>query len=456
MALRAVFREVRRAAQRLDGRPIGARNSALSPDQMSKAVNLKAWLLPEPLSPEAVAYAASSSQDQWERLVHFGARHALQAQLGPDELLSHGLALLKELNTFEHEILSSEAFRQRVQAEVTRPPERAASSAGTVLHAGSHAALASVVDGSAPPEYVESQIEEALTLLSKRALVLASESAASRAAIHPSRLSGVLAGVNRALFDELGLRALPPTATPGNTSEEVLAYTHSALVHRALESGRGSPLAIGLILSEVIARCAPQLPTPRLLALPRTARPLGGVEPTSAHLGSLHAALIDVSRAAAESGDRAARPVDPSAPWYEQRILVACVSDAGAPSHRAANDAAGGVAGGGLQLLDPSAAGARTRLQCSDELIDQLWRSDARWTAWASAVEGDRASHRISGGSSPWEVPASALLDRRGVMALLLRQLLDLYHSAGTPHAIRMHNRCAELLASLESPEGKA
>ena len=83
MALRAVFREIRRAAVRLDGRAAGTLETT---DRLRQSLNLKAWLLPEPFSPEAIAYARGGSDAPWQRLVHYGTRRALRAQLEQDEL----------------------------------------------------------------------------------------------------------------------------------------------------------------------------------------------------------------------------------------------------------------------------------------------------------------------------------------------------------------------------------
>ena len=109
MALRAVFREIRRAAVRLDGRAaaVGTLETA---DRLRQSLNLKAWLLPEPFSPEAIAYARGGSDAPWQRLVHYGTRRALRAQLEQDELLDDGLTLLRELNSLEHEMASSADF----------------------------------------------------------------------------------------------------------------------------------------------------------------------------------------------------------------------------------------------------------------------------------------------------------------------------------------------------------
>ena len=78
MALRAVFREIRRAAVRLDGRA-AAVGTLETTDRLRQSLNLKAWLLPEPFSPEAIAYARGGSDAPWQRLVHYGTRRALRA-----------------------------------------------------------------------------------------------------------------------------------------------------------------------------------------------------------------------------------------------------------------------------------------------------------------------------------------------------------------------------------------
>lgn len=79
-ALRATFREIRRAAGRLDRHgAVTAINapadewSALSMEHVRRSLNLKAWLLPQPFSPEAEAFRASAAPHTWNRLVHFGA-----------------------------------------------------------------------------------------------------------------------------------------------------------------------------------------------------------------------------------------------------------------------------------------------------------------------------------------------------------------------------------------------
>ena len=64
-----------------------------------------------------------------------------------------------------------------------------------------------------------------------------------------------------------------------------------------------------------------------------------------------------------------------------------------------------------------------------------------------------RAQRTRSHAPSPWEVPAAALLDDRGVMEVLLRQLTELYDAAGTPDALRMSHRCAALLTALRNGE---
>ena len=71
--------------------------------------------------------------------------------------------------------------------------------------------------------------------------------------------------------------------------------------------------------------------------------------------------------------------------------------------------------------------------------------ADSFGTATQRAFD-DATSADDAGG---WEVPASALLDRRGVMELQLRQLAELYHAAGTPESLRLHHRCAALLDEL-------
>ena len=454
MALRAVFREIRRAAVRLDGRA-AAVGTLETTDRLRQSLNLKAWLLPEPFSPEAIAYARGGSDAPWQRLVHYGTRRALRAQLEQDELLDDGLTLLRELNSLEHEMASSADFRRRVEVD---GPQRNTS----VLHAGSHAALAGVLDG-ATPDVVERQIEATLERVSSRALSIAAanadddvDSAAANAdddAVDRFTTSQLLSAVNTALFwpSEMGLHALPPN-TPLQDVNELLEQTRSALVHTAFEAKRGSPLALGLILSEVLYRCGgPQMPQPRLIALPRSSRPLamftsnGGLEGNSEQ----HATLVEALRsegievvygeaAAADAKDYDGAAAARASSSWQHRILVACVDDAtGAPI-----------------LLDPSANGARTRLECSPQLISRLRDSDPIWAA--NLQEHDETSGVIIeiGGEpqpAPWEVPASALLERSEVIGLLLKQLVDLFHAAGTPHAIKMHHRCAALLADLEA-----
>ena len=443
MALRAVFREIRRAAVRLDGRA-AAVGTLETTDRLRQSLNLKAWLLPEPFSPEAIAYARGGSDAPWQRLVHYGTRRALRAQLEQDELLDDGLTLLRELNSLEHEMASSADFRRRVEVD---GPQRNTS----VLHAGSHAALAGVLDG-ATPDVVERQIEATLERVSSRALSIAAANADDDG-VDRFTTSQLLSAVNTALFwpSEMGLHALPPN-TPLQDVNELLEQTRSALVHTAFEAKRGSPLALGLILSEVLYRCGgPQMPQPRLIALPRSSRPLamftsnGGLEGNSEQ----HATLVEALRsegievvygeaAAADAKDYDGAAAARASSSWQHRILVACVDDAtGAPI-----------------LLDPSANGARTRLECSPQLVSRLRDSDPIWAA--NLQEHDETSGVIIeiGGEAqpaPWEVPASALLERSEVIGLLLKQLVDLFHAAGTPHAIKMHHRCAALLADLEA-----
>ena len=131
--------------------------------------------------------------------------------------------------------------------------------------------------------------------------------------------------------------------------------------------------------------------------------------------------------------------------WWDRRFLVAWAD----------------TTRGSAVLLDPSAAGVRTQLACSPELLDELRRTDGAWEAWLGSADRERlrrstisrAQRTRSHAPSPWEVPAAALLDDRGVMEVLLRQLTELYDAAGTPDALRMSHRCAALLTALRNGE---
>ena len=296
-----------------------------------------------------------------------------------------------------------------------------------LLDVGTHAALAAVLDG-AVPENAERQIGDILERLSDRAFELSEADANDRVGE-----DAILAGVRRALFTEQGLHAAPPHESLGigasqgepATVEAALAHARSSLVHHALEAGRGTPLCLGLILSEVLRRVAPARPAPRLLALPRASAPLatfsergGLVRDTS----ELHDTVQDALRS---------QPTATSPAPHEHRILVAW---------------AGAAHSARPVLLDPTARGAATRLACSDALLTELSRGETGWNESGAAP-------RTPEHTSPWEVPASALLNQRGVMELLLKQLVGLYHAAGTPHAIRMHHRCAALLEQLEQAQ---
>ena len=255
--------------------------------------------------------------------------------------------------------------------------------------------------------------------------------------------------------------------------------THTATLHGTLESRYGSPLALGLLLAETLARCEPDQPRPRLLALRRSAQPLAhftaseGVETMS----DVHASVLEAMRgglgnsrdspnntqpnthtadhnashrtpdtpnghASASGGHAAGHAPSPSGHEgsWEQRVLVVYWD---AESSTAC-------------LLDPSAGGARTRLECSQELLQRLAVTDPRWlgsgeegtrSGTATLTDGDDGS---DGDFSGWSVPASSLLDSRGSMALMLGQLAELYHLAGTPSAIQLHHRCAALLEQLK------
>ena len=411
MALRAVFREVRKAAARLDGKAVMLAN--LDADGLRRSMSLRAFILPEPFSPEAVAHAASPESAQWRSLMHYGAKRALRAQLDSEELLCDALTVLKELNQLDHELTSAATFKGTRELPLSQSGH-----ASYVLHAASHAALAGVLDGSAPAE-VEQRIEETIERLRQRALTLADQQGGD----NPMRK--LLSGVNSALFDEMRLRDLPPYAiVPAGQGEdeEVLEFTRASQVHRALDTCTGSSLALGLIYAEVLARCTPpSWPKPQFLALPRRHRPIatfntrdGVISPVGAGAG----------RGGGGGGSRGA---------HEARVLVAVVD----PSSKAAPT-----------LLDPSAMGARTQLGCSEALIAAMRRSDAGWEAWAAMREADAAAELRQ---DCWaEVPETALLDQHGVMELTLRQLVDRFHAAGTPHSLRMHHRCAALLADLE------
>lgn len=462
MALRAVYREVRRAAKRLDASPLAAQahgTHSFDADALRSMMNIKAFLLPEPYSPEAMAYASSSTNGTpWSALVHFGARRALRARFGPDELLSDSLSLLKELGAFEHSIASSAAFRKHAQPADPAAVE-AASSDRSILHLRTHAALAAILDG-AEADHVEARLEDSLQQLSARAESLANANRDGSTIKHG--VSPMVQAVNHVLFVELGLHSMSSVggvvpldpATP--TLPDDAQHTRFALIHRAFDAPhRGSPLALGLILSEVLGRCIPSLPPPKLIALPLATQPLAtwrAAEGLTTLQGDVH--YKSVLEAALGSrppkpelteGELTATQGAADAPRTRggaHRILVACV------------DAPAGSARASVTLLDPSASGARTRLECSDELVARIRRSDPQWDAWAAQNGAGAAPevdpYRQYSPTAPWEVPASALLDRPGVVKLLLRQLADLYHAAGTPHALRMHHRCAQLLTDME------
>ena len=468
MALRAVYREVRRAAKRLDASPLTTQ--ANSPDSFDancfrSVLNIKAFLLPEPYSPEAMAYATScqlADGSPWSTLVHFGARRAMRARLDPDDLLGDGLSLLKELGELEHSLTSSAAFRKHAQPVETVAANGASDS--SLLHLSSHAALAAILDG-AQAEQVEARIGEALEQLSSRALSLARSNDGTSG--RRQGVSPMVRAVNHALFVELGLHSLSPAGgmSPLDTSVppglgDVLEHTRAALIHRAFEAPHcGSPLALGLILGEVLGRCMPSLPPPKIIALPLATQPLAtwraaeGLTPPKEddpYRSVLEAALRSRPSApnlAAEDGEAATQ--NPRISGGHHRILVACVD---APP--------GSSASASVTLLDASASGARTQLECSDDLIAEIRQSDPRWDEWAaqngygpSPEDGRSVEHSPTPSAPPWEVPASALLDRPGVIKLLLRQLADLYHAAGTPHALRMHHRCAQLLADMDEQQ---
>ena len=466
MALRAVYREVRRVAKRLDASPLATQATgthSFDADTLRSMLNIKAFLLPEPYSPEAMAYANSCADGtSWSNLVHFGARRALRARFGSDDLLSDSLSLLKELGDFEHSMASSAAFRKHAQSAVPAAAE-SLSLDRSVLHLSTHAALAAILDG-AEADQVEARLEDSLEQLSARAQSLASANPDGSAVKHG--VSPMVHAVNHALFVELGLHSMSPVAgmlpldpaTPP-LLDDALEHTRSALIHRAFEAPhRGSPLALGLILSEVLGRCRPSHPPPKLIALPLATQPLATWRAaeglTTPEEDDHYQSVLEAALRSRPSAPELPEPTEgevntihgandaPRIRGGAHRILVACV-DAPADSARAS-----------VTLLDASASGARTRLECSDELLARIRRSDPRWDAWAAqngvGAAPEACSYREHAPTAPWEVPASALLDRPGVIKLLLRQLADLYHAAGTPHALRMHHRCAQLLADME------
>ena len=444
MALRAVGRELRRSALRLD-RAVAA--SRPDEDLLRRSLHLKAYLLPEPFSPEAAAYFSEQGSqrpgqpDNWERLLHWGTRRALRAKFDRSELLNDALSVLGALGALEHDLVSAANFVESTKRAV-EPTNGASALDGEFV--GSHAALAAVVDGVERAR-VERELESKLAEAAAKAMRAAEEAGSiSRPA---SSLPDYLpTAVSDVLFGEFGLRALPPGVAPGRTVEECLAHTRAAMVHRAFETQQGSGLALGLIMTDVLARCAPpQLPPPRLLAVPRSSRPLAtytradGVRPTSEVHGTVHAALAAARDLAKEEADAS------EGSWWDRRFLVAWAD----------------TTRGSAVLLDPSAAGVRTQLACSPELLDELRRTDGAWEAWLGSADRERlrrstisrAQRTRSHAPSPWEVPAAALLDDRGVMEVLLRQLTELYDAAGTPDALRMSHRCAALLTALRNGE---
>ena len=257
-----------------------------------------------------------------------------------------------------------------------------------------------------------------------------------------------------ALFSEWGLAPLDSRTAEGiaearevSSTEELLSATSASLVHSALATRTGSPLALAFVLSEVLARTLPaHAPPPRILALPRVAPPIAtwtshggeGLQLTSDTHASVNEALRLTAAAAIPAGgpltpeEDHGRPVS-SLASLEKRILVAvCTGD---------DDQ--------VLLVDPSASGRPTRLTPSDELRTALLHSHPH-EAEAPPLRAEYdAPSPTSAAAGPFEVPASALLDARGAMELQLMQLVDLYHAAGTPQASRMHHRCADLLAEM-------
>ena len=115
MALRAVSREVRRAAKRLDASPLAAQahgTHSFDADALRSMMNIKAFLLPElPYSPEAMAYASNAQMAPLGAL-SFTLEHDVPYahDLVLTSFLSDSLSLLKELGAFEHSICLLAAF----------------------------------------------------------------------------------------------------------------------------------------------------------------------------------------------------------------------------------------------------------------------------------------------------------------------------------------------------------
>ena len=170
-ALRCVYREVRHAAIRLDQQTTALNAHAddwdsLHPEHLRRALNIKAWLLPEPFSPEARAFAVSSRERKWQQLAFHGARRASRA-LDADALLQDGLTLIAELNSLEHEVATTQHFSgQAGLVSATKKNAQDAAPRGDgaarILHVRAHATLAMALDGAFSSDHVERELEATL------------------------------------------------------------------------------------------------------------------------------------------------------------------------------------------------------------------------------------------------------------------------------------------------------
>ena len=91
---------------------------------LRRSLHLKAYLLPEPFSPEAAAYFSEQGSqrpgqpDNWERLLHWGTRRALRAKLDRSELLGDALSVLGALGALEHDLVSAANFVESTKRAV--------------------------------------------------------------------------------------------------------------------------------------------------------------------------------------------------------------------------------------------------------------------------------------------------------------------------------------------------
>lgn len=319
--MRAVYRELRSVALQLDSVLL----TTVQQERLLGAhASLRAALLPEPFSAESLALTASQSSS-WGDLVYLGTARALRVRTPNEQLMKHGLFILRDLHTLHHKASSTASFVREMEAP---------SAQGSLVDIAGHSALGAVIDGSMGPNDIQVRIESTMDGLVQRTLdmdkIAEETQMQAEDGTVPPRHERLLRSVNHTLFLEGGMQltALPPS--PGD-----------CILHTALERHSGSSLCLAWTLAALIARCQEtSLPSPALLALPDL--PLGwkfaapGLVQSPAQSHRLHSKvpgpLQEPDTLSEEQGGGGSQS---STPWvapsrnFVQRVLVHTVDSEG-------------------------------------------------------------------------------------------------------------------------------